>query len=109
MKTLAAVPVAFLPATFVASPFSMPLFNWDATTTSQVVDGRFWIYWTVTAPLTITMLVTWLSWTHRQSLIYRAQDRKERNQLLDEVNGRRKHSLGGDGIEDDRSESGDMG
>jgi Mg2+ and Co2+ transporter CorA len=30
MKTLAVVTVAFLPATFVASFFAVPLFNWDA-------------------------------------------------------------------------------
>jgi hypothetical protein len=85
MKTLAAVTVTFLPATFVSSLFAMPLFNWDAQGNSQVIKHRFWIYWAVTAPLTIATLIIWISWTHRQSLNYRAQDKKEINRLDNEI------------------------
>jgi hypothetical protein len=31
----------------------MPLFKWDAPTTSEIVGNHFWIYWAVTGPLTI--------------------------------------------------------
>jgi hypothetical protein len=85
MKTLAAVTVAFLPATFVASFFAMPLFDWNADPGSDVIKGRFWIYWAVAAPLTFTTIVIWLSWTHRQNLLHRAQDYKEREEILDEI------------------------
>jgi hypothetical protein len=87
MKTLAAVTVAFLPATFVASFFAMPLFNWDADRDSAVVNGRFWIYWVVTIPLTLTTLFIWLSWTYRQNLIHKAEDRKDRNQVVYDITG----------------------
>jgi hypothetical protein len=59
MKTLAAVTEAHLPASFLA----MPLFNWDVDQSAPVVKERFWIYWAVTVPLTLTMLIIWLSWT----------------------------------------------
>lgn len=87
MKTLAAVTVAFLPATFVASFFAMPLFNWDAERNSHVLKGRFWVYWVVTIPLTLTTIVIWLSWTYRQTLLMRAQDRKDRDQLVYDITG----------------------
>jgi Mg2+ and Co2+ transporter CorA len=87
MKTLAAVTVAFLPATFVASFFAMPLFNWNADRNSTVVNDRFWIYWAVTVPLTLSTLIIWLSWTYRQTLIHRAQDRKDRDQLVYDISG----------------------
>lgn len=97
MKTLAAVTVAFLPATFVASFFAMPLFNWDAEKSSSVVNERFWIYWAVTVPLTLTTLVIWLSWTHRQTLLHRAQERRDRDQLIYDIAGDEK-------VEEDRED-----
>lgn len=95
MKTLAAVTVAFLPATFVASLFAMPLLSWNASQGSPILNSRFWIYWAVTAPLTITTLVIWLTWTHRQSLLHRAQDRKDRERLVDEMSTSTEPTLDG--------------
>ena len=34
----------------------MPLFNWSAPTTSDIVSNHFWIYWAVTGPLTIVTM-----------------------------------------------------
>lgn len=31
----------------------MPLFNWSAPTTSEIITNHFWIYGAVTGPLTI--------------------------------------------------------
>jgi len=88
MKTLAAVTVVFLPGTFVASFFAMPLFNWDADRNSAILKGRFWIYWAVSIPLTLVTIIIWLSWTHRQTLLHRAQDRKDREKIVQEVSGK---------------------
>jgi Mg2+ and Co2+ transporter CorA len=52
MKTVAMVTMVFLPGTFVASFFAMPMLNWDATAYNKIVSPRFWIYWIVTVPLT---------------------------------------------------------
>jgi hypothetical protein len=36
----------------------MPLFNWSASTTSEIITNRFWIYGAVAGPLTIvTMMI----------------------------------------------------
>jgi hypothetical protein len=40
----------------------MPLFNWDATSSSSVLDSRFWIYWAVTVPATFIVLLLWRMW-----------------------------------------------
>jgi len=82
MKTLAAVTVAFLPGTFVASFFAMPLFHWDTT---PVVSSRFWIYWAVAVPLTLVTLLIWVFWTRRQSAIHREQGKQARDELWDEL------------------------
>ncbi|KAK5058903.1 hypothetical protein LTR84_011167 [Exophiala bonariae] len=53
MKIIAFLTTLFLPATFVATFFGMPLFNWNEGNMADVMKRHFWIYWTVTAPLTI--------------------------------------------------------
>jgi len=40
----------------------MPLFDWEASTSSSVVKTRFWIYWAVTVPATVIVLVLWRMW-----------------------------------------------
>ncbi|KAF2176977.1 hypothetical protein K469DRAFT_494642, partial [Zopfia rhizophila CBS 207.26] len=61
MKAIAALTMFFLPGTFVASFFAMPMFQWDARADS-LINHRSWLYWAVTAPLTITTISTWLGW-----------------------------------------------
>jgi len=81
MKTLAFVTTVFLPPTFVATLFSMSMFNWQASLNSdssvpatdiggQVVATDFWIYWVVSVPLTLLVLLGWRIWWHYQKLYY---------------------------------------
>jgi hypothetical protein len=56
--------------------FAMPLFNWDSPTTKDVLKQRFWIYWVVTIPLTITTILIWISWRHREKIIRGKEDAK---------------------------------
>ncbi len=37
----------------------MPLFDWSST---SLVTGKFWVYWAVTVPATILVLVAWRIW-----------------------------------------------
>ncbi|KAH7325694.1 hypothetical protein B0I35DRAFT_420974 [Stachybotrys elegans] len=60
MKTIAVLTTVFLPATFVATLFSMPSFDWDGS--SPRVTASFWVYWAVAVPLTILVLVSWRIW-----------------------------------------------
>ncbi|KAF2834533.1 hypothetical protein M501DRAFT_922224, partial [Patellaria atrata CBS 101060] len=62
MKAIAAVTMAFLPGTFVATLLSMDIFKWDANEASGVISARFWIYWAITVPLTLLTFVTWGLW-----------------------------------------------
>lgn len=59
MKTVAIVTMVFLPGTFVASFFAMPMLNWDAAAYDKIVSRRFWIYWVVTVPLTVLVFGLW--------------------------------------------------
>jgi hypothetical protein len=64
MKAIAAVTMCFLPGTFAASLFAMPVFRWNAPSGNDVINHRIWVYWAVTIPLTIlTILLYWL-WDH---------------------------------------------
>ena len=62
MKAIAVLTMFFLPATFVAAFFAMPLFDWSAERGSEVVGGRFWVYWVVTVPGTVLVLGVWRAW-----------------------------------------------
>ncbi|KAJ4418230.1 hypothetical protein N0V82_005704 [Gnomoniopsis sp. IMI 355080] len=59
MKTLALVTALFLPATFIATLFSVDMFDWQASTDSAVVNQKFWIFWAVSVPLSILILGAW--------------------------------------------------
>lgn len=57
MRTVAFVTLSALPATFVSSIFSMSFFNFDSDTTSGFISDKFWIFWAITIPLTISISV----------------------------------------------------
>lgn len=82
MKTLAAVTVLFLPGSTIASLFSMSMFNWGAEDSSNILSGRFWVYWAISIPLTVTTIVSWLAWSHRQSVV----DRLRENEAVKRLN-----------------------
>lgn len=62
MKAIAIVTMFFLPGTFLSSLFAIPVFDWDALHGNQVVNGRIWVYWAFTIPLTILVVALYLIW-----------------------------------------------
>jgi hypothetical protein len=58
MKTIAVMTMVFLPATFFAAFFSLPLLQWDEP---KVVHDKFWIYWAFTIPSTATVFAVWVA------------------------------------------------
>lgn len=60
MKTIAALTMLFLPATFVATVFGMAFF--DYSDRGLVIPGQFWIYVVVTVPTTLFLFVIWWAW-----------------------------------------------
>jgi len=71
MRTIAVVTLAFLPATFVSTVFSMSFFSLsvDDQTSQKTweVSDKFWIYWVITLPLTILTLVGWTYGQRREA------------------------------------------
>ena len=62
MITIAALTMIFLPGTFVASFFAMPVLDWEPVKGHHIVNSWFWIYWVVTIPLTIARILFWWVW-----------------------------------------------
>lgn len=62
MKAIAVLTMIFLPGTFVSTIFGMSMFNWGAERETDVVSNRFWIYWAITVPSTVAVLVLWRLW-----------------------------------------------
>ena len=85
MKTLAFITALFLPGTYIATLFSMSMFEWqaspsDAPSTSSSssspsvsISNKFWIYWATTIPLTVAVVVGWRLWWVHEDRAYSAQ------------------------------------
>ncbi|KAE8381934.1 hypothetical protein BDV26DRAFT_254563 [Aspergillus bertholletiae] len=64
MKILAFITTVFLPGTFIATLFSMDMFDWKSAPSdgSSSVSSQFWIYWAAAVPLTAVTLGGWALW-----------------------------------------------
>lgn len=64
MKAIAALTMVFLPFTFIATLFAMPMFDWHAEQGQPVMSPRsqryFGLYWAAATPLTFVVLCSWL-------------------------------------------------
>ncbi|KAF8856034.1 hypothetical protein BDZ45DRAFT_675834 [Acephala macrosclerotiorum] len=59
MKAIAVLTMFFLPGTFLATIFAMPLFNWDSNNGPRTKDG-FKLYWAIAIPLTVAVFGIWV-------------------------------------------------
>lgn len=72
MKALAVITAVFLPGEFMSSLFGMSIFDWQPGDSGDtIVSYRFWIYWCLTIPLTIAILVLWRAWWVGQDRYFR--------------------------------------
>ena len=88
MKTLAFITALFLPGTYIATLFSMSMFDWQASPSESLspssspstdtLSNKFWIYWATSIPLTIAVIIGWRLWWVHEDSAYAAQ-------LADEV------------------------
>jgi Mg2+ and Co2+ transporter CorA len=73
MRTISILGIIYLPATFVATLFSMDMFSWPGTsnksneTSSLVASPSIWIYWVVAVPLTVITILIWVVWARREN------------------------------------------
>ncbi|KAL2862623.1 uncharacterized protein BJX67DRAFT_385431 [Aspergillus lucknowensis] len=62
MATIAFVTLVFLPITTVSTVFGSQFFNTSPGNTSLEVSNDFWIFWVVSIPLTLAVLLGWSLW-----------------------------------------------
>ncbi|KAH8894814.1 hypothetical protein GQ53DRAFT_792689 [Thozetella sp. PMI_491] len=80
MKTLSLLGAIFLPASFLSSLFSMTFFNWQNGSTGPgdqgdpVVSPQLWVYFVITVPLTLGVVMFWRWWDRRRESVYAEED-----------------------------------
>lgn len=101
MKDLAVITALFLPGTYIATLFSMSMFDWQGVSNSSansasngtssispqssIVMPYIWIYWVVSAILTFTVIIGWRVWWVKQDREFRKRlPRVVRSTALDE-------------------------
>ncbi|KAH6846925.1 hypothetical protein B0I37DRAFT_404998 [Chaetomium sp. MPI-CAGE-AT-0009] len=75
MKAIAVLTMAFLPATFVTTFFSMPFFDFMAPDDTRGLSSSFSLYWAVAGPLTISVLIIYGLYVLWGQAKYRAEER----------------------------------
>ncbi|KAI1410705.1 hypothetical protein F5Y13DRAFT_71008 [Hypoxylon sp. FL1857] len=84
MKTISILGIVYLPGTFVATLFSINMFDWGGADggdwASLTASPSMWIYWVITIPLTVITCLLWVIWARREHqktsqrlMIYRAK------------------------------------
>ncbi|KAH8670661.1 hypothetical protein BGZ61DRAFT_483009 [Ilyonectria robusta] len=56
MKIIAMLTTLFLPGTFIAAFFAMPILDWNALSMNDVMTNHFWLYWAISIPLTVVVM-----------------------------------------------------
>jgi protein-S-isoprenylcysteine O-methyltransferase Ste14 len=72
MKTISLLGAIFLPGAYLASVFSMTFFNFQNS--GPAVSPNFWIYWVVTIPVTVAIVIFWYVWEKRREAMYDKED-----------------------------------
>ncbi|KAL2810541.1 hypothetical protein BJX63DRAFT_423005 [Aspergillus granulosus] len=74
MKILAFLTTFSFPATFI----SMPFFNWETDKPGNVTGPHFWVFWAVTVPLTVVIMIGVVMWAMWHQRHIKATEMKER-------------------------------
>ncbi|KAK8102386.1 hypothetical protein PG984_015532 [Apiospora sp. TS-2023a] len=82
MRTIAVLGIVFLPGTFVATRFSVDMFDWGNNTAATGADAAsdggtttaalraspsMWVYWAISVTLTILTFLAWFLWSRREN------------------------------------------
>lgn len=75
MKSLSLLGAIFLPASYLASVFGMDFFNFDGNgDPPPVISPLIWVYFVITVPITLVILVIWRRWDKRREAKNAAED-----------------------------------
>ncbi|TGJ88275.1 hypothetical protein E0Z10_g452 [Xylaria hypoxylon] len=78
MKSIALLTMVFLPATFVATLFSMGIFEWKGMHGEILsVSPYIWLYIVVTVVITSVTLGTWYLWAMRRRVVEDVESQRE--------------------------------
>ena len=69
MKVTSLVALVFLPPTFISAIFSTTFFNFGADEYSWVMSRKFYIYWAVALPITLTGVLLWYFYIFGNSVV----------------------------------------
>ncbi|KAI1667980.1 hypothetical protein Ptr902_09901 [Pyrenophora tritici-repentis] len=67
MKSISLLTMIFLPATAIATVIS-PFIDLDADKTRLVMAPQFYVFWAVSAPVTIAVVIAWIMWLQRAEI-----------------------------------------
>ncbi|KAI1268391.1 hypothetical protein F5Y18DRAFT_375189 [Xylariaceae sp. FL1019] len=73
MKTLSLLGAVFLPGTFLSSVFSMTFFDFKVADNREV-SQELWIYFIITIPLTLAIVLAWWGLDRRREKRYAVED-----------------------------------
>lgn len=108
IKALAVITAIFLPGEFIGTLFGMSMFDWlapskdeeeaaaalggggagDDPESDDILSRSFWVYWTISIPLTLTIVLVWRAW-------WVTQDRYFRRHLSEELSEERFWTIDG--------------
>lgn len=75
VKTLSLLGAVFLPATYLASVFSMTFFNFQPQgDPAPIISPLLWVYFVITVPITLIIVITWRWWDRRRESKNAAED-----------------------------------
>ncbi|KAF2135191.1 uncharacterized protein K452DRAFT_260998 [Aplosporella prunicola CBS 121167] len=61
MKTIAVMTLIYLPGSYIASIFGMNFFDFSSSS-GLILSDKFWIYWVLTAIMTLLTIGIWMLW-----------------------------------------------
>ena len=73
MKTLSLLGAVFLPATYLASVFSMTFFDFGPGSEPSV-SPTLWIYFVIMIPMTLIIVMFWRWWDKKREAQYADED-----------------------------------
>ncbi|AEO69054.1 uncharacterized protein THITE_2054178, partial [Thermothielavioides terrestris NRRL 8126] len=82
MRSIAFLTMFFLPATFIASLFSMSFFNWNAHDGERVVSPYLWIYPVLAIAITAVVVGCWFCFMRRRRALSDVDDNEHNEKLL---------------------------
>jgi hypothetical protein len=91
MQTLAILTMAFLPATFLATVFAMPIMEWEQGM-GVVMRPEMGLYFGLSVPITLGIFIAWTYLTRRRKRVVEREEHEGRKVLEQRLRRRMQYS-----------------